>query len=334
MPSSELIGSSAKFRAVLDQVNMVAPVDSTVLIQGETGTGKEVIAQAIHNASVRRHNRFVAVNCAAIPSALLESELFGHERGAFTGAVTQRIGRFQAAERGTIFLDEIGDLPLELQPKLLRVLQEKEIERLGGGRPLQVDVRVVAATNQDLWRMVQERKFRADLYYRLNVFPIKLPPLRERKEDIPLLIDDFVKRYAQRAGKNIEHVDKATLESFKGYDWPGNIRELQNVVERAVILTDTDTLFVDEKWLRGTPAEFSTTRDGLSALTDHEAAMIEAALAESKGRISGPSGAAMKLRISRSTLESKIKRLGIDKYGFGVASPEPTRALRMAAASA
>jgi len=212
MNNAALIGSSAKFQAVLGEVNRVAPTECAVLIQGETGTGKEVVARAIHDASPRRHNRFVAVNCAAIPSALLESELFGHERGAFTGAVTQMTGRFQAADHGTLFLDEIGDLPLELQPKLLRVLQEKEIERVGGGRSLPVDVRVVAATNQDLWRMVQERKFRADLYYRLNVFPIVLPPLRERQGDILLLLDYFIKKYASRAGKNIEHVDKSTLE--------------------------------------------------------------------------------------------------------------------------
>ena len=336
MSHSELIGSSAKFRTVLEEVNMVAPADCAVLIQGETGTGKEVVARAIHDASPRRHNRFVAVNCAAIPSTLLESELFGHERGAFTGAVTQRIGRFQAADRGTLFLDEIGDLPLELQPKLLRVLQEKEIERLGGGRSLPVDVRVVAATNRDLWQMVQERKFRADLYYRLNVFPIELPPLRERKEDIPSLVNYFVKRYADQAGKNIEHVEKNTLELLTAYSWPGNIRELQNLMERAVIVSETQTLYMDETWLPlpRTPAESSTQREGLSALAENEAAIIEAALTESRGRISGPSGAATKLRMRRQTLESKIKRLGINKYGFGMGLPGSTRALRTAAASA
>jgi formate hydrogenlyase transcriptional activator len=232
-----LIGSSSKFQAVLDEINMVAPVDCAVLVQGETGTGKEVIAQAIHEASPRRQNRFVALNCAAIPSALLESELFGHERGAFTGAVAQTIGRFQAADRGTLFLDEIGDLPLELQPKLLRALQEKQFERLGGGRTFQVDVRVIAATNQDLWRMVQERKFRADLYYRLNVFPITLPPLREREDDIPLLIEHFVQKFAKRQGKSIDQIPDEVMEVLKRHDWPGNIRELQNVIERAVIMT-------------------------------------------------------------------------------------------------
>jgi formate hydrogenlyase transcriptional activator len=334
--TSDLIGSSARFRTVLEEINLVARVDSAVLIQGETGTGKEVIAQAIHNASPRRHNRFVAVNCAAIPGALLESELFGHERGAFTGAVTQRIGRFQAADHGTLFLDEIGDLPLELQPKLLRVLQEKQFERLGGGSSFQVDVRVVAATNQDLWRLVQDGKFRADLYYRLNVFPITLPPLRERKDDIPLLLEYFIERYASKSAKNIKHVDESTLELFKAYDWPGNIRELQNIVERAVIVSDEETLFIDEKWLRHTPVASSIPGDGVSVLAEREVEMIEAALAQSQGRISGPAGAAKKLRIPRQTLESKIKRLGINKYGLRahfVASTS-TLPLRAAVASA
>ena len=334
MVISDLIGSSARFRAVLDEINMVAPVDSAVLIQGETGTGKEVIARAIHNASPRRNNRFVAVNCAAIPSTLLESELFGHERGAFTGAVTQRIGRFQAADHGTLFLDEIGDLPLELQPKLLRILQEKQFERLGSGFSFQVDVRVIAATNQDLWHMVQEGKFRADLYYRLNVFPITLPPLRERKHDIRLLLEYFIVRYANKYGKNVKHVDKTTLELFKAYDWPGNIRELQNIVERAVIVSDTDTLFVDEKWLPQEPAASWIPRDGRSPLEEREVEMIEAALAESHGRISGPSGAATKLRMPRQTLESKIRRLGINKAGLGVEIAAATTSFRAAAAGA
>src|ERR1700685_4638183 len=215
MATFDLIGSSAKFQAVLDQINMVAPVDSAVLIQGETGTGKEVIAQAIHEGSSRRQNRFVALNCAAFPSDLLESELFGHERGAFTGAVTQTMGRFQAADRGTLFLDEIGDLPLELQPKLLRVLQEQQFERLGGNRTLQVDVRLIAATNQDLWQMVQEKKFRADLYYRLNVFPITLPPLRERGDDVRLLVEHFVRKFAERLGKSIDHIPDEIMEVLK-----------------------------------------------------------------------------------------------------------------------
>ena len=319
---------------MLNEISMVAPADCAVLIQGETGTGKEVVARAIHDASPRRNNRFVAVNCAAIPSALLESELFGHERGAFTGAVTQNTGRFQLADRGTIFLDEIGELPLELQPKLLRVLQQKEIDRLGCGRTLPVDVRVAAATNQDLWQMVQERKFRADLFYRLNVFPIALPPLRERTEDIPPLVEYFVKGYGAQAGKKIEHVDEGTLELFKAYHWPGNIRELQNIVERAVILTETDTLFIDEKWMRSTSETTTSMREGLSAIREGEIEIIEAALAESRGRISGPLGAATKLRMRRQTLESKMKRFGIDKHGFGVGFSEPMRALGAAAASA
>jgi formate hydrogenlyase transcriptional activator len=334
MPISDLIGSSAKFRTVLQEINMVAPVDSTVLIQGETGTGKEVFAQAIHDASPRRQNRFVALNCSAIPSTLLESELFGHERGAFTGATAQTMGRFQAAHRGTLFLDEIGDLPLELQPKLLRVLQEKQVERLGSSHTLQVDVRVIAATNQDLWRMVQERRFRADLYYRLNVFPIALPPLRERKDDIPLLLEYFMERYARKAGKNIKYIDQSTLELSKAYDWPGNIRELQNVVERAVILTETDTLFIAEGWLRSTSVASLPSQDGPSAFAEREVEMIEAALAEAHGRISGPSGAAMKLRIPRQTLESKIRRLGINKYALKLQLPVSTPALHRQAVGA
>src|SRR5271154_5736721 len=249
MPISELIGSSPKFRVVLNEIKMVAPVDSAVLVRGETGTGKEVIAQAIHDASPRRQNRFVALNCAAIPSALLESELFGHERGAFTGAVTQTMGRFQMANRGTLFLDEIGDLPLELQPKLLRVLQERQFERLGGGRTFDADVRVIAATNQDLWRLVQERKFRADLYYRLNVFPIVLPPLREREDDIPILIEHFVQKFAKRQRKSIDCIPDEVMEALKRHDWPGNVRELQNVIERAVIMTTGPVLELQTRGL-------------------------------------------------------------------------------------
>ncbi|MBV8865992.1 MAG: sigma 54-interacting transcriptional regulator [Acidobacteriaceae bacterium] len=331
MPHSELIGSSVKFRAVLNNITMVAPADCAVLIQGETGTGKELVARAIHDASPRRHNRFVAVNCAAIPSALLESELFGHERGAFTGAVTQRMGRFQAADHGTLFLDEIGDLPLELQPKLLRVLQQKEFERLGGESSLQVDVRVVAATNQDLWQMVQERKFRADLLYRLNVFPIALPPLRERRKDIPLLVEHFARRYASKAGKKIRQIDESTLGLLNAYDWPGNVRELQNIVERAVIVMNSDTLLIEANWLRTTPTASSISRDVLSVLAQHEVDMIGAALAESHGRISGPSGAATKLRMPRQTLESKIRRLGINKYGLKMQLPIPTPRVQTAA---
>jgi formate hydrogenlyase transcriptional activator len=316
----KLIGSSAKFRAVLDDINTVASVDSAVFIQGETGTGKELIARAIHESSSRHQNRFVALNCAAIPSALLESELFGHERGAFTGAIAQTTGRFQMADRGTLFLDEIGDLPLELQPKLLRVLQEKQIERLGGSRTLPVDARIIAATNQKLWPMVQEGKFRADLYYRLNVFPITVPPLRERKDDIPLLLEHFLSHYTSKIRKNIKHIGKSTVELLQTYDWPGNIRELQNIMERAVIVSETETLFVDERWLHCTSTAPWLSRDELSVPAEHEVKMIEAALAESHGRISGPSGAATKLRMPRQTLESKIRRLGINKYGLRVES--------------
>src|SRR5689334_25323986 len=237
MATVDLIGSSPRFRAVLAELERVAPVDSSVLIQGETGTGKEVIARAIHEASPRRANRFVALNCAAIPSTLLESELFGYEKGAFTGAVVQTIGRFQMADHGTLFLDEIGDLPLELQPKLLRALQEKQIERLGGGHSVQVNVRIIAATNQDMGRMVRERKFRADLFYRLNVFPMTLPPLRERRGDIALLAQHFVQKFAKEQGKFIERIPEDVMAALLQHDWPGNIRELQNVIERGVIMT-------------------------------------------------------------------------------------------------
>jgi transcriptional regulator with GAF, ATPase, and Fis domain len=307
MATLDLIGSSAKFRTVLDRVDMVAPVDSAVLLQGETGTGKEVIAQAIHQASPRRHSRFVAVNCAAIPSALMESELFGHERGAFTGAVAQTVGRFQAADGGTLFLDEIGDLPLELQPKLLRALQEKECERLGGGRTIQVDVRVIAATNQDLWRMVQEKKFRADLYFRLNVFPIKLPPLRERKEDILPLADYFVQKFARQQGKSIDHITDEAIELLTCYDWPGNIRELQNVIECAVIITRGSILDLHM-------TELMTHGAGITAnktLADAERAHILATLNETNWVVGGRRGAAMQLGLPRTTLITMMQRHGI-----------------------
>jgi formate hydrogenlyase transcriptional activator len=312
----ELIGSSASFQALLRRVRIVAPTDSVVLIQGETGTGKELIAKAIHNQSSRRDAPFLKMNCAAIPADLLESELFGHEKGAFTGAVAQTMGRFQLAHRGTLFLDEIGDLPVQLQPKLLRVLQEQEFERLGSGRPIKVDVRVVTATNQELLTLVQDRQFRADLYYRLNVFPICLPPLRNRSGDIPSLVRHFVRKYSQRLQRNIEYIPDEVMDALERYDWPGNIRELQNIVERAVILSETDTFFVDESWLKRESAESRQPREGLSTLADREVEMIEAALADCHGRISGPSGAAAKLGIPRQTLESKIRRLGINKYGL------------------
>lgn len=311
----EIVGSSKPMRQMLKQIEKVAPADSTVLILGETGTGKELIARALHRRSKRAARAFVRVNCGAIPQSLIASELFGHEKGAFTGALQRRIGRFEAADGGTLFLDEIGDLPMETQIALLRVLQEREFERVGSNHPISVDVRLVAATNRDLPAAVAAGTFRQDLFYRLNVFPIAVPPLRERAGDIPLLVEYFVARYASVAGKKIRHIDKHTVELLRAYDWPGNIRELQNVVERAVILCETDTFVVDESWLKRESGKLETPHQGLSALADREVEIIEAALAESHGRISGPSGAAAKLGIPRQTLESKIKRLGLNKYG-------------------
>jgi formate hydrogenlyase transcriptional activator len=313
----DLIGSSTTFRTLLDNVAMVAPVDSAVLIQGETGTGKEVIARAIHEASPRRKNRFVALNCAAIPSTLLESELFGYEKGAFTGAVAQTFGRFQAADRGTLFLDEIGDLPLELQPKLLRAVQEKQFERLGGGPTLQVDVRVIAATNQDLERMVQERKFRADLYYRLNVFPITVSPLRERREDIALLTDHFVQRFAKEQGKFIKSIPDEVIFALQQHDWPGNIRELQNVIERGVVMTNGPVLSrrTTEHLTRTEPALVCVREipepASIKTLAHAERAHITAALRETNWVIGGPHVAAAHLGLPRTTLVAKMQRLGI-----------------------
>jgi formate hydrogenlyase transcriptional activator len=300
---------------VLKQVEKVAPSDSTVLILGETGTGKELIARALHRRSKRATKAFVRVNCAAIPESLVASELFGHEKGAFTGALQRRVGRFEAADGGTLFLDEVGELPMDTQIALLRVLQEREFERVGSNHPTSIDVRVIAATNRDLSAAVAAGTFRRDLFYRLNVFPIAIPPLRERAEDIPLLLEYFVARFAKSSGKNIRHVGKDTLRLMREYSWPGNIRELQNVVERAVILTETDTFFVDENWLNAAPTEPERPQRGLSVLADREFEMIEAVLAKCHGRISGPSGAAAKLGIPRQTLESKIRRFGIDRYG-------------------
>ena len=313
MPFRDLIGASPKFRAVLEEIKVVAPVDCAILLQGETGTGKEVIAQAIHEASPRRQNRFVALNCAAIPSALLESELFGHERGAFTGAVTQTVGRFQAADGGTLFLDEIGDLPLELQPKLLRVLQEQQFERLGSGRTLKVDVRVVAATNKDLLRMVQERTFRADLYYRLNVFPITLPPLRERGDDIPRLVEHFVQEVAKRQGKSIGRVPNDLLDILKDRDWPGNIRELQNFVERAVIMTAGPVLQPPMAELKRNDAGVGRVR----TLADAERAHITSTLCETNWVVGGRNGAAAKLGLPRTTLIARMRKLGIARETVG-----------------
>jgi formate hydrogenlyase transcriptional activator len=311
----EIVSSCKPMREVLRQVEKVAPSDSTVLVLGETGTGKELIARALHRRSKRSNRAFVKVNCAAIPESLIASELFGHEKGAFTGALQRRVGRFEAADGGTLFLDEVGELPMETQIALLRVLQEKEFERVGSNHPISVNVRVIAATNRDLRAAVANGTFRQDLFYRLNVFPIAVPPLCERVDDIPLLVEYFVARFAKSAGKNIRHIGKHTLEQLKKYRWAGNIRELQNVVERAVILCEGETLVVDEGWLKREPADSPRSHDGLSALADREVEMIEAALAECHGRISGPSGAAVKLGIPRQTLESKIRRFGIDKYG-------------------
>jgi formate hydrogenlyase transcriptional activator len=310
----EIVGFSKPMRQVLKQVEKVAPADSTVLILGETGTGKELVARALHRRSKRASRAFVRVNCAAIPQSLIASELFGHEKGAFTGALQRRLGRFEAADGGTLFLDEIGELPAETQISLLRVLQEREFERVGSNHPISVDVRLIAATNRDLSAAVAAGTFRRDLFYRLNVFPIAVPPLRERVDDIPLLVEYFVGRYAKQTGRRISHIGKHTLKQLQAYNWPGNIRELQNVVERAVILSETETFVVDESWLKRESADL-LPHEALSALADREVEMIEAALAETHGRISGPSGAAAKLGIPRQTLESKIRRLGIDKYG-------------------
>jgi formate hydrogenlyase transcriptional activator len=313
----EIVGSSEPLRRVLSQVAKVAPTDSTVLILGETGTGKELIARAIHKRSNRSGRAFIRVNCAAIPPSLIASELFGHEKGAFTGATQRRVGRFESADSGTIFLDEVGDLPPETQIALLRVLQEREFERVGGTQTVPVDVRVVAATNADLSAAVIEGTFRQDLFYRLNVFPIRIPALRERADDIPLLVEYLIDRYAQAAGKKIKNVNKGTLDLFQNYDWPGNVRELQNVIERAVILSDGETFSVDETWLTPvTPKVATSTAPLVANLMDHEKEMIENALREAEGLISGPTGAATKLGIPRQTLESKIRKLGINRHAF------------------
>jgi formate hydrogenlyase transcriptional activator len=314
----EIVGSSEPLRQVLVQVSKVAPTDSTVLVLGETGTGKELIARAIHNRSKRSNRAFIRVNCAAIPPSLIASELFGHEKGSFTGATQRRLGRFELADGGTIFLDEVGDLPVETQVALLRVLQEREFERVGGSQTVSVDVRVIAATNRDLTSAVPEGKFRQDLFYRLNVFPIRLPALRERISDISLLVGYLIDRYAQKAGKKIRSIDTKTMELFHGYDWPGNIRELQNVVERAVILSEGETFFVDESWLTRAIPNLAAASSALlsTELAEREKAMIENALRETEGLISGPTGAAAKLGVPRQTLESKIRKLGINRHLF------------------
>ena len=310
----DIVGSSAALKNVLKQVSIVAPTDSTVLILGETGTGKELIARAIHNTSARRDHTFVKVNCAAIPLGLLESELFGHEKGAFTGAIARKTGRFELAHQGTLFLDEVGDIPPELQPKLLRVLQEQEFERLGSTHTIKVNVRLVAATSRNLPAMVEQREFRGDLYYRLNIFPLVVPPLRERSDDIPLLVEYFAARFGERLGRKVSRIDRQTMELLQAYHWPGNIRELQNVIERSVILAEGGILRIDPSVLE--TAGSRAAHPAGDVLRQNERDSIEAALAETKGRIAGPRGAAERLRIPASTLESKIRALKIDKFKF------------------
>jgi formate hydrogenlyase transcriptional activator len=313
----DIVGSSEALGKVLHQVAKVAPSDSTVLILGETGTGKELIARAIHKRSKRAQQAFIGINCAAIPPSLIASELFGYEKGAFTGATQRRLGRFESANGGTIFLDEVGDLPAEIQIALLRVLQEREIERVGSNKPIPVDVRVLGATHRDLNALVAEGTFRQDLLYRLNVVPIEMPSLRERVADIPLLVEYFIDRFGKKTGKKFRAIDKKTLKLFQAYGWPGNIRELQNVIERAVILNDGDIFSVDDTWLKQEPPRVAGPTVPLGgALLSQEKEMIEAALAESHGRVSGPAGAAAKLALPAQTLDAKIKRLGINKFRF------------------
>jgi DNA-binding NtrC family response regulator len=319
----EIVGESSSLRAALSQVFKVAPTDSTVLITGETGTGKELIARAIHKRSQRSSRAFVTVNCAAIPTSLITSELFGHEKGAFTGALQRRLGRFELAEGGTIFLDEVGELPLETQITLLRVLQEREFERVGGTQPIRADVRVIAATNRDLQTAIASGTFRNDLFYRLNVIPLHIPPLRERKEDIPLLVEYFIDRYARKARKKIQSVEKRTLDLLQSYAWPGNIRELQNVIERSVVLCDSDTFSIEQSWISPSLPSQSERISPISPLTrpstEEERKSIEAALTRTRGRISGPDGAAAQLGMPASTLESKIRALKINKHQFKTA---------------
>ena len=312
---TEIVGQSPALRRVLEEVETVAPTDSTVLIYGETGTGKELIARAIHNLSPRRSNPFVKLNCAAIPTGLLESELFGHERGAFTGAIGQRIGRFELANRGTIFLDEIGDIPLELQPKLLRVLQEREFERLGSSRTLHTDARLIAATNANLVGRVHEKRFRSDLYYRLNVFPVLVPPLRERHEDIPLLVRHFVQKYTRRMKKPIDTIPVSVMNALSEYHWPGNVRELENFVERSVILSADSVLQPPLAELgRQKVSSLSTASEDVpTKLREVEREHILRTLKDTKWQIGGPSGAAARLGMKRTTLGSLVKRLGITR---------------------
>ena len=313
----EIVGASPALKAVLARIDKVAPTDSIVFITGETGTGKELVARAIHKRSPRASRAFVSVNCAAIPASLIASELFGHEKGAFTGAHQRRLGRFELAEGGTIFLDEIGELPMETQIALLRVLQDQKFERLGGNQPIRANARVITATNRDLQAAIEAGSFRRDLFYRLNVFPIEIPPLRERKEDIPILVEYFIHRYASKLGKKIRSASRKTMDLLQSYSWPGNIRELQNVVERSIIVCDTEQFSVDEHWLVRESCQAQPAVQPLSdMLVSQTKEMIEAALAESGGQVSGPSGAAVKLGMPASTLESKIKSLKINKYLF------------------
>jgi formate hydrogenlyase transcriptional activator len=318
----EIVGISPALHAVLSRVSKVAPTDSTVLITGETGTGKELVARAIHRRSHRSSRAFVSVNCAAVPRDLIASELFGHEKGAFTGATQRRLGRFELAEGGTIFLDEVGELPAETQIALLRVLQEHEFGRVGGAGSIRTNVRVIAATNRDLEAAITAGTFRSDLFYRLNVFPIEVPPLRERQEDIPVLVEYFIDRYASKAGKSIRGVNKKSLELLQSYPWPGNIRELQNVIERSVIVCDTENFSVDASWLSRQPlaSDPKTQLELARKPAAKEKEIIQAALSESGGRVYGPSGAAAKLGMPRSTLESKIRSLKIDKNLFKTAA--------------
>jgi formate hydrogenlyase transcriptional activator len=315
----EVVGASPALQKVLSAVSRVAPTDSTVLLTGQTGTGKELIARAIHRKSERSGRAFISVNCAAIPQSLIASELFGHEKGAFTGALQRHLGKFELAEGGTIFLDEIGEVPMETQVALLRVLQEREIQRVGGTQPIRVNVRILAATNRDLKKAIAAGTFREDLFYRFNVFPIHVPPLRERKEDIPMLVEYFIDRFARKAGKDIRSIDKQSLEFLESYSWPGNIRELQNVVERSVVLCDTDTLRIDKSWLSVGDSASPVRAESLSLASkihEQEREFIERALAEAEGKVSGPLGAAARLGISPSALEYKIRLLKINKHQF------------------
>jgi formate hydrogenlyase transcriptional activator len=320
-----IVGQSSALRDVLQQVEMVAGTDSTVLLLGETGTGKELIARAIHDRSRRKNCTLVKVNCAAIPGGLLESELFGHERGAFTGAIARKIGRFELADQGSLFLDEIGDIPLEVQPKLLRVLQEREFERLGSTVTRRVNVRVVAATHRSLEEMIEEKQFRNDLYYRLNVFPIYIPPLRERSEDIPLLVRHFVHEFARRMNKTVGAISPQAMDALIHYSWPGNIRELQNVIERSVVVYRKGNFSVKKSSFSGKPFHHTPARPSFRRSATEDRRMIDSALAEAGGRVSGPSGAAALLGIPPSTLESKIRSMNINKYSFKTSTRAPSR---------